>query len=183
VTTEASLEMLPDQLKQRVRELRSYDRRTVKVLYRSLTTPPLIELDGEYHAELLHQGDRLSHRLIRAIFRMAGSNWSGKAFQAAGDGPGRGYNCFMERHGIRRGLPMKTYRGPATIAEGSSIILDYSESSNVILRSMRDEVRKWDNGLYVGFGHVGLRLGNRGSITRQIPFVLAGPIRPFAAVA
>lgn len=183
MTNDEHIATLPTQVQQRIIELRGYDRRTVKVLYRSLSAPPLEELNGEYHAELLHQGDRFSDWLTRGIFRMAGKHWAGKAFQAIGPDRGCGYNWFLEPQSIRRKLPMKTSLGEATVAVGSAVIVDYSQNSNLILRSMRDEIRKWDDGLYVGFGQIGPRLGKRHGLCRLIPFLLAGPVRPFATAA
>jgi hypothetical protein len=158
-------------------DLRTADRRRLKVLFRESPAPTIAELDGEYAAELLDQGTWLANWLIRRMFRSAG-NWTGKAFQRIDADRGIGYNCFWDGSHKAKRLPMLTYLEETPLAGGESFILDYALTTRGIMRTMRGQVRRLQEGAYLGFGSVGPKFGKR-SARRLIPFVLIGPTQPF----
>ncbi len=168
---------LASQHRQMIHELRSADRRHLKVLFRGSPPPTIRELDGEYAAELLDQGTWLANWLVRKVFRLTG-NWTGKAFQGIDASYGIGYNCFQDGSQQVKRLPMLTYLEETAWAAGKSLILDYAITTRGIVRTMRGHVRRLQPGIYLGFGSVGPYFGNRDS-RRQIPFVLVGPTQPF----
>lgn len=159
-------------------ELGAMDRRDVKTIFRASAAPSMQEMNGEYSAVLLDQGTRIANWLIRRIFRMSG-NWAGKAFQSTGPGLGIGYNYFFENGEKEKRLPMLTYFEETPLAAGNSFILDYSLTTRGMIRSMRGQVRRWREGVYIGFGSVGPTIGHRDKTRRKIPFALVGPTSTF----
>lgn len=161
-----------------LQELKDMDRRQVKVQFRNSAVPEMQELDGEYTAQLLDQGTAFANWLIGKAFRTAG-NWRGKAFQATTSEYGIGYNLFDDRGAKGKRLPMLTYYDHTPFAGGRSFILDYASTNRGIIRTMRGHVRRWKDGVYLGFGTVGPNIGDPDKFRRKIPFVLIGPTAPF----
>lgn len=154
--------------------LRRLGRLELKILFRSLSAPPLQELSGEYDAQLLDQGGYLAGLIVHTFFH-AGGKWTGKAFAPTSSGQGVGYNTFQRRGRTIQQFPMRTYRALGQ-GGGPSVFLEYASLNRGIVSSMVGEVRRVDAGLYLGFGVVGP------SPQRRIPFLLAGPQRAFAPV-
>lgn len=144
-------------------------------LFGELPAPRLDELDGEYRAELLDQGGAL--RLWVALwFVHQRGLWLAKAFTPTSSTDGRGYNLFLVGSSLRRGTRMRTALRPSAYDGRLAYQLDYSAFQGGLLGTMRDEVRKVADGLYLGLGAVGYTRYMR----RPSPFVLEGPVAPFA---
>ncbi|MEQ9367109.1 MAG: hypothetical protein RIF32_22940 [Leptospirales bacterium] len=98
-----------------------------------------------------------------------------------GDTRGDGYNLFAgsgaggARGGseVQRLRKFDTYPGPSRIAAGDSFHLDYHAYNGGTVHSMRDEIRKINNNLYLGMGHMALG----GGAINPAPFMLLGPAK------
>ncbi len=170
--------LLSAEHQQALEELCGMDRRNVKRLFRESVAPSMEEMNGEYAAELLDQGTRLANWMIRRVFRMSG-NWVGKAFQGIAPESGIGYNYYFENGQKVKRLPMLTHFEETSLAAGKSFILDYSLTTRGLVRSMRGQIRRWQEGVYIGFGAVGPAFGRGDKLRRKIPFALVGPTHPF----
>jgi len=144
-------------------------------LFRTLPAPDLGEMDGEYRAELLDQG-RPAYLWIALWFVHRRGRWLAKAFTPTGAEEGRGYNVFVVGEGIRRGTRMRTSVVQSCYDGRPSYQLDYSAYQGGMLGTMRDEVRKIADGVYLGLGAV----GHTRLMRRPSPFLLEGPVAPFA---
>ena len=144
-------------------------------LFRSLPAPSVEEMNGEYRAELLDQGPPVFLWIALWVVHLKG-RWLAKAFTPEGPKGGRGYNVFVIGNRVVRGTRMRTHVGPSRYDSQPSYHLDYSAYKGGLLGTMRDEVRKVADGLYLGLGAVGYtRLMRRPS-----PFLLEGTVAPFA---
>ncbi|MBW2529794.1 MAG: hypothetical protein JRI23_36795 [Deltaproteobacteria bacterium] len=143
-------------------------------LFRSLPAPELGEMDGEYRADLLDQGPPV-FLWVASFFVHQRGLWLAKAFTPTGPSEGRGYNLFVVGDRLRRGTRMRTTIAPSRIDGRPAYLLDYSAYLRGILGTMRDEVRKVADGLYLGLGTVGYGRWMR----RPSPFLLEGPVSPF----
>lgn len=160
-------------------QLRKLDRQEVKELFiHQSHTPDIEEMNGEYAAELLNQGHPVANWVIGKFFSAAG-DWRGKAFQSTSPEGGIGYNYFMHRGEKVKRLPMLTYFDETPFAGGPSLILDYYSTSRGMVRLMRDHVRRWKEGVYLGIATVGASSRRPEGYGRKIPFVMIGPTHPF----
>ena len=143
-------------------------------LFGTLSAPSMREMRGEFRAELLDQGTR-SWTLAALLVVHFPGRWLAKAFTPTGDDEGHGYNVFVRGPRIVREVRMRTYLGPSKYDGRPSYHLDYRAHQGGFVGTMRDEVRKLSDGLYLGIGEVGWR-----PLRRRSPFVLQGPVAPFA---
>lgn len=144
-------------------------------LFRSLPAPTVEEMRGEYRAELLDQGSPAWLWLASFFVHQRGL-WLAKAFCPTGADRGHGYNLFLVRGRLRRGTRMRTFVAPSRLDGHPAYVLDYAPHNRGVLGTMRDEVRKIADGLYLGVGTVGWGRWMR----RPSPFVLEGPVAAFA---
>lgn len=158
--------------------LKTADRRTLKVLFRTLQPPNLLQLEGEYEAALLQQGGPIVGWLMRATFRAHGK-WIGKAFRASDAQSGEGYNYFQKGDSIQQKLFMDIRIEESQFESGPSMMIDYRKKNWGPIRWLDGEVRQVIPGLLLGFGTLGPRLGGNNSLRRRIPFAMYGPIRPY----
>lgn len=144
-------------------------------LFRSLPAPTVAEMRGEYRAELLDQGRPAYLWLALWVVHLKGL-WIAKAFTPESADGGHGYNVFVIGGRVVRGTRMRTHVGPSRYDGQPSYHLDYSAYKGGLLGTMRDEIRKVADGLYLGMGAVGYTRWMR----RPSPFILEGPVAPFA---
>lgn len=148
-------------------------------LYSELAAPQLDELQGEYSATLLPQ----LHPLIESLGRWAINHplypgyWLAKAFEPVDGESGRGYNLFRFRNRMARRWPMQTRIVPSRFDGRPTFELYYPAYNSICSRiNMVDELRKLDEGLYLGFGTLGFGQKMR---SLRLPFALQGPIGQF----
>lgn len=173
-------------------------------VFHTLPAPPFDEMRGEYKAVPLDCGGALRQLLADVTLHRLWGKWQGKSFEPLGVNHGHGYNTFRVGRANRdeRALPagmhalarpvlnyllgtgeeetiriirMKT-RGGASIYDNSpSFHLEYHDYTPFPISTMRDEVRKVSEGLYLGLGILGITFGPR----NIFPFALVGPPSPW----
>jgi hypothetical protein len=158
--------------------LREADRLSIRKLFHTLPAPQLKSLSGEYDAELLDQGGALSRMLTKRVFGMHGT-WLGKAFHGLNELRGVGYNFFRAGERVIQKLPMDLRIQTSTMDDQPSLQLCYGAKNRGLIRGLCGEVRQVTPHILLGIGVFGPILGKRDILRRKIPFVLAGPCRPF----
>ena len=153
-------------------------------LYAELEAPDTAEMQGEYAATLLAQ----LHPLIALLGRWSIYNplypgyWLAKGF-APTDSPnrGRGYNLFRYRNRMVTRWPMQTLVHPSRFDGKPAYQLVYPAYQSIVGRlHMIDELRRVDEGLYLGFGTCGFTRRQR---RLRLPFALQGPIGKYRGIA
>ncbi|MCB0221340.1 MAG: hypothetical protein KDH09_16710 [Chrysiogenetes bacterium] len=156
-------------------ELRKMPREDLVILFKELPSPSLEEMNGEFAATLLDQGAAWENLVGKLAINLPGK-WRSKAFLPVSSSASRGYNGFVLRGRDVRRFQMRTSVGASKLTTGESYHLDYSTYNGGYIGTMRDEVRKVDEHLYLGIGRVGFTKWER---RRLLPFLLEGPDRPF----
>ena len=144
-------------------------------LFRSLAAPSIEEMHGEYQlGELAQQS--LLQRLVVLSFSIKSSQLC-KAFEKTGPDRGHGYNGVVTDRGVERKMFFEFSLRPSRIDGRTSlhITYDHHNPEDRVLRSIVDELRKVDDGLYLGLGYA----GKRGHERVLWPFMLEGPKAPF----
>ncbi|MEW5735584.1 MAG: hypothetical protein AB1921_12055 [Thermodesulfobacteriota bacterium] len=140
-----------------------------------LEPPDFSEMDGEYEATLLNQGsDWTGTAHLSFLNGPLHGFWLGKAFTPASRNDGHGYNMFFRSGQVRRHYRMSTTITASRFDGKPAFRLLYSDYNSLCgYVRMIDEVRRVDEGLYLGIGAYG--------IIRKtpLPFILRGPIGPF----
>ncbi len=145
-------------------------------LYKTLPCPSMKEMTGEFRGKMLS----FPTLWTRLFWGMASRNpifpgvWQGKSFRQTGASEGRGYNTTKRFGCVRVDLfPMATRIGPS--------YFDGKPSFQLIYRAYRsycgdihmiDEVRRLDDGRYLGIGRCGRTVKQR---RLPMPFLLEGP--------
>ena len=156
-------------------DLLELDSEELAELYRNASTPTIAELDGDYRGRMLAVPP--AGRALQALSRQwAGSDyffvWQGKSFQPLADEVGRGVNRLLVDRLHR--YPFLTRVKPSAFGEFDAVELDYDLPENpFFIRAIRDEIRRLDDGLYLGQAYV--RLG--GSEQLVLYFGLQHPDR------
>lgn len=153
--------------------------RTVE-LFKTLSAPALREMNGEYQGHYFGS----DHHSISNILWHASANWNlfsgkwqGKSFQPVSDTVGYGFNNLKKFGMIVRRWPTRTSIGHSRYDRKDVYALNYRYYYSVAgIVSMQDEIRKVQEGLYLGVGHWRLPIG--------IPmasswFALTGPVGVF----
>ena len=169
---------LPADEKYRLDDLLRLNRFDLKMLYWSLPTPTIADVDGEYDAQLLHQGDPIGSLMTRLCFGSKGA-WIGKAFRPISADSGEGYNAFGSIEGRQPLLPMDTYIGHSQIIPGLSFILDYKNKNRGPIRWLVGELRPVSGSILLGIGTFGPRGPRLARLRRVIPFVLVRSDREY----
>ncbi|MBW1892535.1 MAG: hypothetical protein JRI91_02390 [Deltaproteobacteria bacterium] len=177
-----------DPVKATFEDVEKLSRKDKMQLFYAAETPDFSELDGEYRAGLLSGGvlgkssAMFTHHVFPTGMITLGTKWVGKAFTQETELTGRGYNIFTkkDKNGSAVTLrirEMKTGIGPTKLGKDGkySFKIDYRMFNSGSVKSMRDELRRINENLYIGAGYMGL---GGGSIN-PAPFVLIGPPTPF----
>ncbi|MCA9135292.1 MAG: hypothetical protein KDB00_01000 [Planctomycetales bacterium] len=164
--------------KETLLNLLSVDRFRLKMIYWSLPTPTISEIEGEYDAQLLDQGDALGSFVTRRLFASKGP-WLGKAFRPVSESIGQGYNAFGTAEEREALLPMNTYIDHSLMVPGYSYILDYQRLNRGPIRWLRGELRIASPSILLGMGIFGPRSRKLHKLRRVIPFVLVRSDRPY----
>lgn len=162
-------------------KLASLGTNKLKDLFMSLPAPTIDEINGEYKAFYIGADNGPISNLIWEIsanWNLYSGKWYGKSFKPTSEMTGYGFNN-MKKFGMHvRRWPMKTKIGTSVYDKKDVYELDYSyyySAAGIV--SMKDEIRKVQDGLYLGIGHwklpiIGIRM-------TSVWFTLSGPIGPF----
>ena len=128
--------------------------RELQALYEAGSVPDRLDrLDGDLVGRMLAPrgvGRGIGLRAIAAIARSPGFAWAGKSFHATDTGTGTGINR-VRLAGRHRLFPFRTLFGPSVVDGRPCVVLDYDDADNPgLIRSIHDEVREVDPGLYLG---------------------------------
>ncbi len=157
-------------------------------LFYAAETPEMTALNGEYEAKLLSGGvlgpssALFTHHVFPTGRITLGTIWAGKAFMANGGPTGKGYNIFQQKKpdGTFRTLrtrPMKTSLAVSKVGKDGklSFQVDYRTDNTGMIHSMRDEIRRVNDTLFIGAGYMALGGGSM----NPAPFALIGPPKPW----
>jgi len=138
-------------------------RSDVMQLFHAADAPPFGNLKGEYEARLVPTGVLSFLNETYAHHWMGPGHWEGKAFSPSGKDQGRGYNLFTAGRDADartvRTMKMDTSLGPSRFDAKDSFHLVYEAHNRGRNRSMRDEIRRINDTLYIGLGYVSWNLG------------------------
>lgn len=142
-------------------------------LWKTLPAADMAELNGHYQGIVPNAGD--TERQARTSGFMYDEDsprgyWLGKAYRPLTETEGEGYNRwrFADRSIVRNGR-FATRLGPSLIDGNPSYIMDYSAFNDTTLV---DEIRKLDEGVYLGVGTTATEDGGRSALGH---FALVGP--------
>lgn len=159
-------------------KLLSLTQREQETLWRQLPAPELKEMNGHYMG-IGPMADKPDVQKGYAAFmydeKSVRGAWQGKAFRPLNGATGEGYNRWRFPGGrIERNLRMATRIDNSILDGKPAYILDYPAFNQTTLV---DEVRKLDDGIYLGAATVAVANGPTGAGTRgRIDmFVLIGP--------
>jgi len=153
-------------------------------LFFAASTPELNEFNGEYQAKLLSGGILggssafFTHHVFPYGKLTLNTKWVGKGFQSTDANSGTGYNIFTQQNGkTLRIRKIDTAMVPTKIGKDGkrSFQINYSRLNTGMIHSMKDEVRKINDNLYIGAGYMGLGGGS----LNPAPFALIGPPKPW----
>lgn len=153
-------------------------------IWKTLPAPDFFELDGEYTGYCPDGKDReIRKQTVEQMFTesLNYGYWLGKALKPTSADKGQGYNVYRQPgEWINRCLRFGTEMGTSLIDGRPAYIMHYSDFKTRAGRSdLTDEIRKLDDGIYMGMGHIKLPNGER---SLPSPFILMGPARPFIGV-
>jgi hypothetical protein len=159
-----------------LKDIEKLSKAEVFQLFYAAPAPALADLKGEFKAATLSVGIMASSADFYTHHFFGPGRWAGKAFTTLEKDKGWGYNIFSitgkdGKPALARTRQMNTYIGPSTIDEKPSYHLDYSPFNSGTVHSMHDELRKINDTLYIGMGHMALG----GGAINPAPFVVMGP--------
>ena len=149
-------------------------------LFKRLECPSLGEMKGEYRGEPLGQPSLLASMMTRSFTNnpLLYGKWLYKSFRPIDDTYGRGYNSLKHFGRVRRQGPMRTLISPSRFDGRPAYQLVYRAYHSICgFVHMVDEVRRLDEGRYLGIGTLGFTDAQR---RIPLPFLLTGPIGPYA---
>ena len=141
-----------------VKDLLRMDAAQIAALYARAATPSLQELDGDYDGTLL----RAQILPLRRTIGLAAVNrpwlpWKGKVFFRTPGARGKGGNRWATWRSARTIWPFETAVVPSRFGGGPALLVDYDVPGNPLWlrRGVFDELKKLDDGLYLGMGGIG----------------------------
>ncbi len=157
-------------------DIEKLSRAQVLQLFYAAPAPLYGEMDGELKAGMAGGGILGPSSNLYVAYLFGPGKWDGKAFSPK---DGFGYNIFRSTQDgkdvIKRTKKMKTFIGKSQYDGKDSFHLDYSSFNGGLLHSMRDEIRKINDNLYLGLG----AMAASGGTINPMPFVLSGEKAPW----
>jgi hypothetical protein len=187
-----------------VEDLQKLNRQQLVAVFHQLASPEVSRMRGEYRAILLDSGNAMNRFLSMLFLYFTWGMWLHKAFEPLSERHGHGYNTFLTtlpkvpenvflagaaslaglvRSAFGSSAPQrmvrmmcnKTFIGPSVFDQRTSFHLIYKEYNSFYTSTMKDEVRKVNDTLYLGLGRLTITLGK----INPFPFVLMGPPEPW----
>jgi hypothetical protein len=160
-------------------DIKKLSKAEVFQLFYAASEPSFQELKGEYIAATIDVGIMATSAGYYTHHFFGPGRWEGKAFNPIEKDKGYGYNIFKDTEGkIYRTRKMDTEIGLSTQDGKPAFKINYSAYNSGTVHSMRDEIRKINDHLFIGIGYMGL---GGGSIN-PAPFVLMGPAKEWVGV-
>lgn len=159
----------------------------VMKLWRECPAVDMAELDGEYKGLIPNAGDEAAQKATAKLMYDEDGQmgyWLGKAFTPLGKTVGDGYNRYRRPGGkVDRYYRFATKMGTSLIDGKPAFIIRYATYHLPLLQghenTLVDELRKLDDGVYLGVGTIGRPDGTR---TPPGHFVLIGPVAKWVGV-
>ena len=143
-------------------------------LFYAAESPKFTEMKGEYKAKLIPTGILFPGNNFYAHDMMGPGHWDAKAFFPFESNQGWGYNLFTSNKGenavIVRTMKMDTHVGESRFDKKDSFHLVYKAYNAGLNHSMRDEIRKINDRLYIGMGCLAWNMDT----LNPCPFILYG---------
>ncbi len=143
-------------------------------LFYAAEAPVFTKVKGEYKSKLVPAGILYSINEYYAQNVMGPGHWEAKCFFPYEKRKGRGYNLFTVTDNGKskevRTLRMDTFIGKSRFDDKESFHLVYAAYNDDHNNSMRDEMRRINDKLYIGLGYLTLNLGT----INPSPFVIYG---------
>lgn len=149
-------------------------------LFARSSAPTVQQMNGEFAARLLTQPSKLAQVIgdITVNNPLMPGRWLCKAFRPVSGEHGRGYNAFAHLGRTVQRYPMQTLIAPSRYDGRPAYTLVYASFRSMCgAVNMVDEVRQVGPNLYLGIGTWGFNDAQR---RIPLPFVLRGPIAPYA---
>lgn len=158
-------------------DLRALSFRETLRLFHALPPANIESLSGEYVAEIIPAGVFAPLAAFFTHTFFGPGRWQGKAFRAISTVEGEGYNIFSGKNGegVRRVRRFKTCIALSRFDGKPSFQLDYGPFNGGLVKSMRDELRQVNSGLFLGLGV----MASGGGAINPAPFLLAGYATPW----
>jgi hypothetical protein len=161
-----------------IEKVMALGREEVIELWKTLPAPDFEELTGEYTGHVPDGGDeKLRAQVAKVMFNESSALgfWLGKAYKALSPTKGEGYNCWRKPGDrVVRNLRFGTEAGTSLIDGKPALIMRYGDFKNPSGDAdLTDEIRKLDDGLYLGVGTTATPDGKRSPPGH---FALSGPI-------
>jgi hypothetical protein len=160
-------------------DIKKLSKAEVFQLYYAASAPSFEDFKGEYTAATVDVGIMATSAGYYTHHFFGPGHWEGKAFYPFEKNKGYGYNIFKDAGGkIYRTRKMDTEIGPSDQDGKSAFKLNYGAYNSGTVQSMRDELRKINDNLFLGLGYMAL---GGGSIN-PAPFVVIGPAKEWVGV-
>ena len=157
-----------------VADINKLSKSDVMQLFYAADAPAFAKMKGEFKAKLIHVGIFYGISEYYAHNLMGPGHWEAKCFYPFEEKKGQGYNLFTVNMNGKsenvRTLRMDTFTGPSKFDKKESFHLVYEAYNNDKNNSMRDEIRRINDKLYIGLGYLTWNLGTY----NPTPFVLYG---------
>ncbi len=153
-------------------DVQSLSTEQLVALFSTLQAPSIAEMHGEYAASMLSQPNPLA-TLAGLSLTNPLLPWQSKAFRPVDQHTGRGYNTFLLGRKTIQLYPMQTLIAPSRYDGQPAYQLVYRYFHSLCgAINMVDEIRKLDDGRYLGIGTWGF---NKKQRQIPYPFLLQGP--------
>ena len=137
-------------------DIRRLSKARIMQLFYAAKAPEFAEMKGEYKSYQFGNGILGPAVLFYAHKLMGPGHWMGKAFFPFEKDKGRGYNLWRtgggEKESIRRSMEMDTFAGRSRFDGKNSFHLVYKAYNRGRNHTMRDEIRKINDRLFIGLG-------------------------------
>ncbi len=153
-------------------------------LWKTLPAPDFQEMAGEYAGHVPDGGDeKVRARVAEVMFNESSALgfWLGKAYKSLSPTTGEGYNSFRKPGDrVVRNVRFGTEPGTSLIDGKPALIMHYGDFNSPVGKAdLTDEIRKLDEGLYLGVGTTANPDGTRAHFGH---FALSGPMGEWVGV-
>jgi len=160
-------------------DIRKLSKAEVFQLYYAASAPSFHDFRGEFAAVTVDVGILAYGAAYFTHHFFGPGRWEGKAFNPSGKERGYGYNIFRDAGGkVYRTRKMDTEIGPSDYDGKPAFKLNYGSYNSGSVQSMRDEIRRINDHLFLGLGYMALGGGK----INPAPFVLIGPAKEWVGV-